>query len=273
VRPDAVAITEPEFEAVRQLTYRLAGISLGPSKRALVDSRLRKRLHALELSNYLEYVQLIERPDQRHELQTALNLLTTNETYFFREPRHFDHLRDEVLNRRHPGAKLRIWSAACSSGEEPYSIAMLLADALGLRAEWDVVASDLSTKVLAKARTGHFPMTRAQGVSPQNLRDYCLKGIGPQQGTMLIERTLRQRVQFMHLNLLDTPPSLGTFDVIFVRNVMIYFDTDTKRKAVSNLLPLLTPGGFLYIGHSETLNGVVDDLEQVGAAIYRKPGR
>jgi chemotaxis protein methyltransferase CheR len=265
-----VSITEREFATLRDLVYRLAGISMGPSKKALVESRLRKRLNALGLDSYRDYVQLIGRPDRHGELQTAIDLLTTNETYFFREPRHFDHLRDEVVKRRAPGTKIRVWSAACSSGEEPYSIAMLLAD---LCSEWEVMASDLSTQVLAKARSGHFPMSRAQGVPPKYLRDYCLRGTGPQQGTMLIEPTLRKRVQFMHLNLLETPPPLGVFDVIFLRNVMIYFDLDTKRKVVTNLLPLLAPGGYLYIGHSETLNGIIDNLEQASVAVYRKAPR
>ncbi|MET0535193.1 MAG: protein-glutamate O-methyltransferase [Steroidobacter sp.] len=269
--PTDVSINDREFAAIRELAYRLAGISMGPGKKALIESRWRKRLKALGLGSYREYVQLIGRPDRREELQTAIDLLTTNETYFFREPRHFDHLRDQILKRRAPGVKIRIWSAACSSGEEPYSIAMLLADVLG-NVEWEVMASDLSTTVLAKARAGHFPMTRAQGVPEQYLRDHCLKGTGPQQGTMLIAPGLRKRVQFMHLNLLETPPQLGPFQVIFLRNVMIYFDLDTKRKVIANLLPQLAPGGFLYVGHSETLNGVVDNLDQVSAAIYRKAG-
>lgn len=267
---DGISLSDGEFEQVRKLAYELAGISMSPSKKALVESRLRKRVVTTGVGSYRAYVQFITQPDNAAELQTALDLLTTNETYFFREQHHFDHLRQFVRQHR-LGSKLRVWSAACSSGEEPYSIAMLLA-AERMAGDWEVLASDLSTQVLARARRGHYPLSRAKGVPPEYLRAYCLKGTGSQEGTLLIDAKLRNRVQFMHRNLMEPlPPGfLGEFQVIFLRNVMIYFDLAVKRKVVSNLLSALAPGGYFYIGHSETLNGVTQALQQVEPAIYRK---
>ena len=264
-----VAIADADFERVRKLALQLAGISLAASKKALVESRLRKRLPATGCSSYRDYIDLIQRPDQRAELQTALDLLTTNETYFFREQQHFDHLRDHVVRNHRLGSELRVWSAACSSGEEPYSIAMQLS-AQRPAGDWQVLASDLSTQVLARARAGRYPLSRAKGVPQQYLQSYCLKGTGSQEGMLLIDAKLRNRVQFLHLNLIEPLPQLGQFDVIFLRNVMIYFDLPTKRRVLANLLPALAVGGFFYIGHSETLNGVTSELRQVGPAIYRK---
>jgi len=264
-----VAITPAEFDRVCKLAYERAGISMAPSKKALVESRLGKRVIHNGCKSYSEYLQLINGPQGAKELQTALDLLTTNETYFFREPQHFEHLRNEVVRKHRLGTRLRIWSAACSTGEEPYSIAMLLSATRPV-GDWDIVASDLSTQVLAKARAAHYPMSRAQGIPQEYLRSYCLKGTGSQAGTLLIEQKIRSRVQFMQANLVEPLPGVGQFDVIFLRNVMIYFDVDTKRRVVSQLIPALLPGGYFYIGHSETLNGVTTSLEQIAPAIYRK---
>ena len=266
-----LAISDQDFERVRALAMRHAGISMPPSKKSLVEGRLRRRLQANGLDSYHDYLQLLDRPEARQELATAIDLLTTNETSFFREPKHFEHLRGYVLAERRYAAAFRVWSAACSSGEEPYSIAMLLAQILG-SGEWQVWASDLSTRVLERARSGHYDLERANGIPQEYLRSYCLKGRGPQEGTFLIDATLRSRVQFEQRNLLEPVLRTATpFDVIFLRNVMIYFDVPTKRRVVHNLLPGLKPSGMLYIGHSETLKGVTDALTLVAPAIYRKP--
>jgi len=265
-----VVLEEKEFALFRDLIYRIAGISMAPAKKPLVTSRLAKRLKHYGLESYGEYFQMITAANGTTELQMAVDLLTTNETHFFREPKHFDFLRQRILPERKPGKTLRIWSAACSSGEEPYSIAMLLDEVLGC-APWEIVASDLSTQVLEKARTGVYPMERMPEIPRHYLSDYCLKGTGTQEGTLLIERKLRERVQFMQHNLTETPPRQAEFDAIFLRNVMIYFDQDTKRQVVSRLLPLLRPGGYFLIGHSETLNGINENLRQVQPAVYMKP--
>jgi chemotaxis protein methyltransferase CheR len=265
----APVLTDEEFAQFRDLIYRIAGISLSPAKQPLVASRLAKRLKHHGLASYGDYFQLITAANGQAELQTAVDLLTTNETHFFREPKHFEFLSRHIVPARQPGRPLRIWSAACSSGEEPYSIAMLLDEALG-SAPWDIVASDLSTRVLDKARAGLYPMERVPEIPKPYLSAYCLKGTGSQAGTLLIERRLRERVQFLHHNLTEAPPKLGEFDAIFLRNVMIYFDQDTKRQVVARLLPLLRPGGFFLVGHSETLNGLSDEVSLVQPAVYRK---
>jgi chemotaxis protein methyltransferase CheR len=268
--PATMMLQEKEFVQFRDLIYRIAGISMAPSKKPLVTSRLAKRIRHYGLASYGEYFQMITAANSQTELQVAVDLLTTNETHFFREPKHFDFLRHRILPMRKPGKTLRIWSAACSSGEEPYSIAMLLDEVLG-NAPWEIVASDLSMRVLEKARTGLYLMERMPEIPRHYLSNYCLKGTGSQEGTLLIERKLRERVQFMHYNLTEAPPKLGEFDVIFLRNVMIYFDQDTKRQVVSRLLSLLRPGGHFLVGHSETLHGINEDVRLVQAAVYLKP--
>lgn len=265
-----VELQDKEFAQFRDLIYRIAGISLSPAKKPLVTSRLAKRLIHYGLTSYGEYFHMITAANDKTELQMAVDLLTTNETHFFREHKHFDFLRQRILPERKPGKTLRIWSAACSSGEEPYSIAMLLDEVLG-NAPWEIVASDLSMRMLEMARIGLYPIQRVLEIPSCYLTNYCLKGTGSHEGALLIERQLRERVQFMQHNLTETPPNLGMFDVIFLRNVMIYFDQDTKRQVVSRLLSLLRPGGHFMIGHSETLNGITNDVRLVQPAVYLKP--
>jgi chemotaxis protein methyltransferase CheR len=266
-------ISDLEFSQFQKLIYQLAGIHLSAEKKALVCGRLAKRLEQYGFGSYAEYFKLLTAGHNAPELQVAVDLLTTNETYFFREPRHFDFLRERALPAHKPGRPghpFRAWSAACSSGEEPYSVAMLLADHFG-DTPWEVVASDISTRVLEKALKGHYPMDRTDGISREHLSRYCLKGVGSQAGTLLVDRKLRSRVNFMQVNLSKDLPALGEFDLILLRNVMIYFDMETKRQVVRRLLPLLKSGGHFLIGHSESLNGVVDGLRLLAPAIYQKP--
>jgi chemotaxis protein methyltransferase CheR len=271
-KPDTtdVVLQEKEFTQFRDLIYRIAGISMAVSKKPLVASRLAKRIRHHGLASYGEYFNMITAANGQTELQMTVDLLTTNETHFFREPKHFDFLRQFILPVRKPGRTLRIWSAACSSGEEPYSIAMLLDEVLN-NAPWEIVASDLSTRVLEKARAGLYPMERMPEIPRHYLSNYCLKGTGTKEGTLLIERKLRDRVQFIQYNLTEAPPKLAEFDVIFLRNVMIYFDQETKRQVVSRLLSKLRSGGHFLVGHSETLNGINEQVRLVQPAIYLKP--
>jgi len=263
-------LQDQEFAQFRDMIYKIAGISMSPAKKQLVSSRLAKRLRHHNFTSYGDYFHFITSAHGKAELQVAVDSLTTNETHFFREPKHFDFLRDRIVPARKPGRGLRIWSAACSSGEEPYSIAMMLDELLG-KEPWEVVASDISTHILEKARNGLYPAERIPEVPKHYLTRYCLKGVGEFDGTMLIEQSLRDRVRFIPHNLTETPSKLGEFDVIFLRNVMIYFDQETKRQVVSRLLPLLRPGGYFIIGHSESLNGVTEDVRLVVPAVYRKP--
>ncbi len=267
---DAALLSDAEFHQFQSWIYRTAGISMSPAKKALVAGRLSKRVKYHDLASYGDYFRLITQAAEAAELQIALDLLTTNETYFFREPKHFDFLRTQVLPQARPGQPFRLWSAASSSGEEPYSLAMTLATGLA-GYPWEIIASDISSRVLEKARSGHYAMERAEHIPKPFLAKYCLKGAGSQEGTFLIEHSLRSRVRFMPINLNAALPRLGEFDVIFLRNVMIYFDMETKREVVARILPLLKPGGYFIVSHSESLNGITEGLKLVTPSIYRKP--
>jgi chemotaxis protein methyltransferase CheR len=267
---NAGTISDLEFSQFQKLIYQQAGIHMSSAKKALVCGRLAKRLSEYRLDSYGDYFKLLTATNHADELQVAVDLLTTNETYFFREPKHFDFLRNKILSGHKPGRNFRVWSAACSSGEEPYSIAMVLADHFG-DGQWEVVASDICTRVLEKARSGCYPLERTTGISREHLFKYCLKGVASRANTLRVDEKLRNRVNFMQVNLNESLPPMGEFDLIFLRNVMIYFDQNTKRQVVRRLLPVLRPGGHFMISHSETLNGVVDTLQALAPSIYRKP--
>lgn len=267
-----ITITDQEFSQFQRFIYEAAGITMSSAKKALVSGRLAKRVQQCQLNSYGEYFRLLASGNAAAEVQMAIDLLTTNETYFFREPKHFDILRDYAKAMRQRGQPMRVWSAASSTGEEAYSIAMVLADCLD-DGQWDVMGSDISTRVLARARAGHYPLERTTHIPAAYLKRFCLKGTGDQQGTLLIDRSLRSRVQFLQVNLNVPLPQLGNFDVIFLRNVMIYFNGDTKQQVVARVLSLLKPGGYFFIGHSESLHGVTDQVQAVAPSIYRKLSR
>ena len=264
------SISNIEFARFQQFIYQAAGIQLSDAKKSLVSSRLAGRLRQRAVASFGEYFQLISSASEAAETQIAIDLLTTNETYFFRERKHFDLLRRVTAERLSSPREFRVWSAASSSGEEAYSIAMVLAQQLGER-PWEVFASDLSTRVLARARAGHYPMERATQIPRDFLQRFCLKGTGPQQGTLLVAPELRARVRFEQVNLTRPLPDVGQFDVIFLRNVMIYFDVKTKRTVVDALRSKLRPGGYFLIGHSETLHGIDDRFTALAPATYQKP--
>lgn len=264
-----VDFTDEEFERFRSWIRGLAGISLSDMKKTLVMTRLVARLRHYGLASYGDYFTLLMDASQASERQTAVDLLTTNETHFFREPRHFDFLAERVLAGHRAGLPCRIWSAACSSGEEAYSIAMTLADRLG-RGPWEVFASDLSLRVLEKARSGHYALSRAKSIPRRYLADYCLRGVGSQAGTFLIDPKIRARVQFAQVNLNAVLPDIGQFDVVFIRNAMIYFDMQTKRQVTARLVKQVRRGGFLLVGHAESLNDLSDAVEMVVPSVYRK---
>lgn len=266
----SVSISDPEYDAFRKLIHGLAGIKLGTGKRSLVCSRLSKRLRHYGLDSYSEYLALVNDPAGGEERQIMVDLLTTNETYFFREPRHFDFLREEVLPNAPPSKHWRIWSAASSSGEEAYTLAMLLAESVGLN-NWEILGSDISQRVLERARRALYPLDAVDRIPRELLFKYCLKGVRTQSGYFSIDKRLRNKVSFQSVNLMQALPDIGVFDVIFLRNVMIYFDRETKRELVKRLVPRLRPGGYLFIGHSESLNGMCGDLKLLRPSIYQKP--
>ena len=265
-------ITDQEFGLFQRLIYKIAGISLSDAKKILLVGRLTRRLKVYDLGTFTQYYRMLASGDHPEELQTMVDLLTTNETYFFREPKHFDFLRDEIIRKRSSPATFRVWSAASSSGEEIYTLAMVLADNLP-NTPWEVIGSDISTQVLAKAATGHYSLARTEGIPPAYMQKYCLKGVRSHAGSFLIAPELRKRTSFYQINL--TQPidaDIGEFEVIFLRNVMIYFDLETKAKVINHLLPRLKSGGHLIIGHSETLNGLkIGRLDAIRPTIYRKP--
>ena len=265
----AVAITDQEFSQFQHFIFESAGITMSASKKALVSGRLAKRLTQHRLGSYADYLRMLRSEAGAGEAQIAIDLLTTNETYFFREPKHFDFLRQQALAAPRRGAPFRVWSAASSSGEEAYSIAMVLADCLG-SAPWEVYGSDISMRVLERARAGHYALERTEHIPKAYLQRFCLKGVDSEAGTLLVERGLRSRVQFGQVNLNKALPQMGQFDMVFLRNVMIYFSGDTKRQVVARVLGALKPGGHLCIGHSESLNDITTEVRALAPAIYRK---
>ncbi|MAC48252.1 MAG: SAM-dependent methyltransferase [Oceanospirillum sp.] len=261
-------ISEGEFNRFRALIYDVAGIAMSPEKKTLVAGRLAKRVAHYSLKNFSQYYRLIQSNKYPEEFQIMVDLLTTNETYFFREPQHFDFLREQ-LSEYKSSHSLRVWSAACSSGEEVYSLAMLLADIMG-QSPWEVHGSDISSKVLQSCRRGIYPLARTGKMPQALLHKYCLKGVRSQEGMFLIDRSLRSRCYFHQINLMEALPDIGLFDVIFIRNVMIYFDNQGKVKVINQLLNHLRPGGLLFVSHSETLHGISNSVTMLKPSIYRK---
>lgn len=262
-------ITTEEFEWYRRLIYDHAGIYLAPEKKVMVASRLAKRLDYFGLSTYRDYSRLVSGPEHPDEFQIMVNILTTNETYFFREPKHFEFFRDEIL-KPWRGDFFRVWSAASSSGEEAYSLAMVMAETIGLR-NWEIFGSDLSTKVLDAAIAGIYTMDRLDHMDPKLLDKYCLKGVRAQAGFFRVDQKIRNQVKFAQVNLKSPlPPDLGKFEVIFLRNVLIYFDQITKKEVVERLTSALRPGGYFIVSHSESLHRVTGQLKMIKPSIYRK---
>lgn len=263
-------ITEYEFEQIRLFFQRETGIALADSKRSLVCGRLNSRLRELQLTDFASYLDYLRQPTQHAERQMAVDLLTTNETYFYRESKHFTFLSTMLAGW--PGERPPlIWSAACSSGEEPYTLAMLMAEQFG-RKPWRLLASDISLRMLETARTALYPMSRARELPTALLKKYCLKGRGDYEGYLLVDDSVRHRVTFSQRNLMDQQELDEKADVIFLRNVLIYFDSNAKAKIVANLTRCLKPGGLLFIGHSESLHGVTACYEQICPALYRLKG-
>jgi len=263
-------ITELELSQFQRFIFEEAGITLSAQKKALVMGRLGKRLAHHSMETFSDYFQLLVSGQDPEEVQTAVDLLTTNETYFFREIKHFEFLREQALAARGRGQPFRVWSAASSSGEEAYSIAMVLADCMG-NTPWEIVGTDISTRMVQEAERALYTMDRARHVPPEYLRRFCLKGTEQYHGKLLIDRSLRSRVKFRYANLNVALPEMGQFDLIFLRNVMIYFNNETKQQVVNRAAHTLKPKGYFLVGHSETLNDVTQVVRPVAPAIYQKP--
>ena len=264
------AITEKEFALFQTYLYEQIGLSLPASKQMMLSTRLGKRLRVTQCENFGAYFQLIRQSHHAQELQILIDLITTHETYFFREPKHFDALYSQVPGTLAASDKIRIWSAAASSGEEAYSAAMVLAGVLPSTQQWEILGTDISTQVLETARRGLYSVDQAERIPPAYLKKWCLKGKNTFDGTLLIDKELRRRVHFKPFNLTGPLHELGLFDVIFLRNVTIYFDPPTKRRVVANVAEQLKPGGWLMMGHAEPLLDRYSGLNQISTAIYRK---
>jgi len=265
-------INDTEFKRLSSLLYDIAGISLSDAKKVLMTGRLSKRLIALGLDTYTQYYKYITDPSHADELRFMVDLLTTNETYFFREPQHFEFLKEILPKSVASGDVYRVWSAAASIGAEAYTIAMVLADKLGVDGSWEILGTDISHSVLEQARRGHYRLAEADKIHVPYLKKFCLKGRDDQAGTFLIDKKLRQHVHFEQLNLnVEGMKKMGEYDVIFLRNVLIYFDIPTKQRVVANLIRSLKSGGYLIVGHSESLNGITNVLTSIKPTIYRKP--
>ena len=264
-------ISPDDFRYITGVLHEHTGIWLAPGKEALVSGRLDKRIRALGLTGYSDYVRLLRDRRDEAELHHLINLLTTNETFFFREAQHFDYLRREVLPARGTGRPFRLWSAASSTGEEAYTAAMVLADTLPA-GTWEIVGTDISTRVVESARAALYPIEAAERIPRQLLRRFWLKGREEYEGLMTVTTELRSRVQFHRRNLIEDCRQLGHFDVIMLRNVMIYFDLETKRSLIPRLQERLVPGGHLIIGSSESLNSIPSQLRMVEPSIYRLDG-
>lgn len=273
---DSPGISAEDYQFISRVVYEHSRINLGKDKQGLVTSRLAKRLRQLKLGSYSEYCDLLRSPAGEEELRYLIDRISTNHTHFFREIKHFEFLGEKVLpawKKANADGTFRIWSAASSSGEEAYSLAIYLAENLAPAAsgQWTIEATDISTRVLDMARRGVYEAERIGSISPEWLRRYFQKGVRDWEGHFRVKDELRQRVNFHHLNLLEGDyPFTKQFDVIFCRNVMIYFDRQTQTDLIARLSEKLVPGGYLMVGHSESLSGIKHSLKLVQPAVYVK---
>lgn len=264
------AFTEQDFRFLAGLANQKTGIVLTEQKRDMVYGRLTRRLRALRLGSFAEYCALLQSDASGDELPHLVNAITTNLTGFFREAHHFEHLREQAAIWRGQGKKrLRLWSSACSSGMEPYSMAMTIRNAIPDIDQWDakILATDIDSEMLKVANGGEYNASDMQQVPPACAKAFVAP-LGGERVTMTDK--LRKLVTFRQLNLLEEWPMRGTFDAVFCRNVVIYFDKPTKEVLFDRIADQMEPNGWLYIGHSENLHGVSDRFELIGRTIYRK---
>jgi chemotaxis protein methyltransferase CheR len=276
------SISPTLYTKFQRLIHEEAGIWLGESKSALLCGRLSRRLRALKMSSLDDYYELVAHPNHHDERVAMVDAITTNETRFFRDPRHFEFLEQRVIPHWRSDAQqgrrtktVRLWSAGCSSGEEPYSLAMLLARHLPCDQGWSVqiLATDISTKVLAQARLGVYSLTKSADIPEPLLKDCMLKGVDQREGQMKVMPQIQAMVEFDKLNLVYGPyPAELYFDVIFCRNVLIYFDQAAKQKVVEHCSRCLARNGFFFVGQAENLSTMNSPLRTLAPAIYTQTG-
>jgi chemotaxis protein methyltransferase CheR len=273
---DIRPLTDREFSLFQALIKKKAGIHLSTAKKALLIGRLTKRLREHGLKSFTEYYELVTEQDEAEQIR-MIDSISTNETHFFREPRQFEYLEHQAvpawIAQAERGARprvVRVWSAGCSTGEEPFSIAMLLHTLLPPSSGWDIeiLASDISTQVLNRAQQAIWPIEKIKEIPPRFLRTYMLRGVRSQAGKVRVGPDLRRLVHFMRLNLNSDPYPAGPFDAIFCRNVLIYFDQVMKTHVLRGLMDRLAPHGNLFLGHAESLTGFSERVRSVGPTIY-----
>jgi chemotaxis protein methyltransferase CheR len=266
--------SDRDFRRVCQMIHARAGIALAPGKRDMVYGRLSRRLRSLGLGGFGPYLEMLERDPEGAEWQAFTNALTTNLTAFFREPHHFDRLREQLVQIGHGKGTIRLWSCAASTGEEPYSMAITACEAFGsLTPPVRIMATDIDTQVLATAQRGVYPVDRIASLPLETRRRYFQRGTGPNDGRCRINPALQALVEFRPLNLLDPRYDVGgTFSALFCRNVMIYFDKPTQRSILSRLVNHMEPDSLLYTGHSENYLHAADLIQPCGRTLYRRHG-
>jgi chemotaxis protein methyltransferase CheR len=264
-------LSDGEFQAIRRLAHEKFGLELKSGKQELVAARLGKKLREHNFPTFRDYYRHVLEDSTGEALIGLIDALTTNHTSFLREPAHFDYLRETILPALERRRRIEIWSAACSTGEEPYSIACALLEAGVAPDRARIVATDISTRVLETARAGVYPAERFEEIPAGWRRKYLLRGTRRWEGWFRLRPEVRAMVEFRRLNLVEPFPELGPFPVIFCRNVMIYFDKPTQERVVGRLEARLEPGGWLLVGHAESLAGVRHSLRYVKPAVYRKP--
>jgi chemotaxis protein methyltransferase CheR len=267
------SITKQAYDRIRTLLYEESGISLGENKQSLVVSRLSTRLRELRLNSFDDYYERLATGDSAAECTRMLDLLSTNKTDFLREPKHFEFLREHILPGREREKQIRVWSSACSTGEEPYTIAMTLHESVTSLAQWDfgILATDISTRALAHAAAGLYAEDRISTVPRHIARRHFLRGTGHNAGLVKVKPHLSEIIRFRRLNLMDdTFPIKSPLDLIFCRNVMIYFDRPTQERLIGKFSRYLKPGGYLFIGHSESLHWLSHNFRTVAPTIYQK---
>ena len=277
--PPSVTLSDRDFQKVSDIVYRLAGINLHAGKRELVLARLSKRIRQLGMNSVGEYLVHVREQRTQEELITMLDALSTNLTSFWRESQHFDYVVQKTIpaiaarSRQGGDRRIRGWSAGCSTGEEPYGLAMLFLHHLDQADRYDlqVLATDLSTRVLGVARTGIYSAERVKPIPKEIRRRFVEEETTPYGKQYRVSSEVKQHVRFARLNLMDDWPMKGPFDFVFCRNVMIYFDKPTQARLVKRFCDLLRPGGTLFVGHSESLAGVDHDFRYVRPTVYERP--
>lgn len=269
-------ISAPEFALFQSLIRREAGIYLSDAKKALLVGRLTRRLRELGLRSFAAYYRRLK-ADAQERVQ-MVDRVSTNETHFFREPRQFEFLETEVIPELLRGAPrpVRVWSAGCSTGEEAYSVAAVLRAALPAERGWSpqIFGNDISTRVLERACEARWPLEKAHEIPSRYRRAFFLRGYGSQEGWMKAEAELREIIRFEHQSLLDEDAKVpGPFDLVLCRNVLIYFDTPTKRRVIDRLIAQLAPDGYLFLGHAESLHLLAKGMQAVGPTVYRRASR